>query len=120
MEKLTQQEADIMLVIWQLGPCYIKDIRAGYPGAKPPYTTVASVVKNLQNKKYLASTQHGNTYLYAPLISENDYKRTFVSGIVQHYFENSYKEMVSFFAKEQKISASDLEDILRMIKEGKE
>lgn len=78
------------------------------------------MVKNLQSKKYVTSRQYGNTYRYSPLISENEYKRTFVSGIVHNYFENSYKEMVSFFAREQKISASDLEDILRMIKEGKE
>ena len=62
----------------------------------------------------------GNTYQYTPLIRESEYKRTFMSGFVRNYFENSYKEMVSFFAKDQKISANDLKDIIDMIEKGKE
>ncbi len=46
--------------------------------------------------------------------------RTFMGGVVQNYFANSYKEMVSFFAKEQKISADDLKDIINLIEKGKE
>lgn len=38
-----------------------------------------------------------------------------MSGVVRNYFENSYKEMVTFFAKEQKISAKDLEEIIKLI-----
>lgn len=43
-----------------------------------------------------------------------------MNGVVENYFENSYKEMVSFFAKDQKLSEKDLEDIIRMIQKGKE
>ena len=38
-----------------------------------------------------------------------------MSGVVSYYFEISYKEMVTFFAKEQKISAKDLEEIIKLI-----
>ena len=86
----------------------------------PPYTTVASIVKNLERKQYIRAARVGNTYQYTPLIRESEYKRTFMSGFVRNYFENSYKEMVSFFAKDQKISANDLKDIIDMIEKGKE
>ena len=59
-------------------------------------------------------------FISRPLIRESEYKRTFMSGFVRNYFENSYKEMVSFFAKEQKISTNDLKDIIDMIEKGKE
>lgn len=62
----------------------------------------------------------GNTYQYTPAIRENEYKRHFMSGVVRNYFENSYKEMVSFFAKDQKISTDDLKDIIDLIEKGKE
>ncbi|HJA84319.1 MAG TPA: BlaI/MecI/CopY family transcriptional regulator [Candidatus Bacteroides intestinavium] len=120
MEKLTRQEEEVMLHIWALKECFIKDILARYDEPKPPYTTLASIVSNLKRKEYVKLTRVGNTYLYTPLISEQEYKRTFMSGFVRNYFENSYKEMVSFFAKEQKISADDLQDILQMIEKGKE
>jgi len=118
MEKLTKQEEEVMLYIWELGSCFVKEIVAKYPQPAPPYTTVASIVKNLERKQYIHPKRIGNTYHYTPLINESEYKRTFMSGFVRNYFENSYKEMVSFFAKEQKISASDLKDIIDMIEKG--
>ena len=97
MEKLTIQEEEAMLYIWELGSCFVKDIVAKYPKPAPPYTTVASIVKNLERKQYIRAARVGNTYQYTPLIRESEYKRTFMSGFVRNYFENSYKEMVSFF-----------------------
>lgn len=120
MEKLTIQEEEVMCWIWKIGPCFVKDILARYEEPRPPYTTLASVVKNLERKKYVKAKRYGNTYEYAPLIEACDYKRTFLSGVVRNYFADSYKEMVSFFAREEKISADDLKDILHMIEKGKE
>lgn len=118
MEKLTRQEEEVMLHIWELGSCVVKDIVNRYPQPTPPYTTVASIVKNLERKQYVHPRRVGNTYLYTPLINESEYKRTFMSGFVRNYFENSYKEMVSFFAKEQKISTNELKEIIDMIEKG--
>ena len=51
MERLTRQEEDVMRWIWQIEPCFIKDILAKYEEPKPPYTTLASIVKNLERKR---------------------------------------------------------------------
>ncbi len=99
MEKLTIQEEEVMIYIWELQDCFVKDIVSKFPQPAPPYTTVASIVKNLERKGYVKSKHIGNTYQYTPAIRENEYKRHFMSGVVRNYFENSYKEMVSFFAK---------------------
>jgi len=119
MEKLTHQEEGVMLHIWKLKECVVKDILNEMDEPRPPYTTVASIVRNLEQKGYLNSKKYGNVWVYSPKIDENEYKKTFMSGFVKHYFENSYKELVSFFAKEDKISPSELEEILRMIEKGK-
>lgn len=103
MEKLTIQEEEVMLYIWSIGDCFVKEIVSKFPDPKPPYTTVASIVNNLKRKGYVAAQRFGNTYQYTPLIKQSEYKRTFMGGVVQNYFANSYKEMVSFFAKEQNI-----------------
>ncbi len=58
----------------------------------------------------------GNTYQYTPVVKQSEYKRTFVSGVVRNDFADSYKEMVNLlFAKEKKISAADLKDIINLI-----
>ena len=115
MEKLTVQEEDAMRGIWKIGPCVLRDLLAIYPDPKPPYTTLASIVKNLERKKYVRSQRVGNVHLYHALVQPGDYKRAFMSGIVSNLFGNSYKELVSFFAKEEKISTDDLKEIISMI-----
>ena len=81
MEKLTMQEEEAMRWIWRIGPCFVKDVLAKYEDPKPPYTTLASVIKNLERKKYVKAKRYGNTYEYRPLIEETEYKRTFLGGV---------------------------------------
>lgn len=120
MEKLTKQEEEVMRFIWDLKYCNVKEILACYQENKPPYTTVASVVKNLERKQYVQGIHKGNAYYYAPLVDRTEYKRHFMHGFVKNYFANSFKEMVSFFAKEQEISADELKEIIGMIEQQKE
>jgi predicted transcriptional regulator len=115
MEKLTHQEETVMLRVWQLKECVVKDILNEMDNPKPPYTTVASVVRNLEQKGYIRSKRYANVNVYSPQIKEDDYKKAFLSGVVKSYFENSYKELVSFFVKEEKISPEELKEIVRMI-----
>ena len=53
MEKLTFQEEEIMLIIWQVKEGVIKDFLNCMEEPRPPYTTVASIVKNLEKKGYV-------------------------------------------------------------------
>ncbi|SFG65308.1 BlaI/MecI/CopY family transcriptional regulator [Prevotella sp. KH2C16] len=118
MERLTTQEEDIMQIVWTLGQCTVREIVDRMAEPKSPYTTVASVVGNLKAKGYVAQSRKGNTYLYMPTIAENEYKSKFMSGFVRDYFRNSFKEMVSFFARDEKLSPRDLRDIISEIEKG--
>ena len=115
MEKLTNQEEKVMLLIWRKGEGTIREYHELNEEPQMPYTTFASIIKNLQKKEYLTMRRIGTTYLCKPVIDEEGYKSNFMSGFISNYFENSYKEMVSFFAKEDKLSAKDLEDIIKII-----
>lgn len=119
MEKLTQQEEEAMQVIWETGGGFIKDFLEKLPEPKPPYTTLASTVKNLEKKNFLKSEKLGNSYRYLPLLKAEDYKKRFMKGFVGDYFKNSYKDLVAFFAKEQQISAEELKEIINMIENKK-
>ncbi len=119
MVDLTKQEELVMLHIWKLKECTVKDIQNKFPNPKPHYTTLASVVKNLEQKDFVYSKKFGNVYVYYPMIKTEDYQRTFLSGVVQNHFKNSYKELVSFFAKDEKITADDLKDIIDIIEDKK-
>ena len=119
MNELTPKEEQLMLLVWQTGKGFVKDYREKYPNPKPPYTTVATIIKKLENKGYVRSKLYGNTYEYTPKIKKDDYKKSYISTVVNNFFRNSYKEMVSFFASEEKLTEKDLEEILRLIKNKK-
>lgn len=119
MEKLTQQEEEAMQLIWRNNGGFIKELLEFMPGGKMPYTTLASTVKNLERKGFVKGVKYANSYRYEPLVREESYKKQFISGFVNNYFESSYKELVSFFASEEKISADDLKEIISIIEHKK-
>ena len=115
MEKLTLQEEELIQVIWQYGEGSVKTFLQEFPDPKPPYTTIASTIKNLERKGYVASRLLGNTFIYSPVVTEESYKQTFKQGFIRNYFNNSYKEMVNFFVEQKKLKSKDLQEIIEMI-----
>ncbi len=117
MEKLTHTEEEAMQAIWRTGEGNVKAFIENMD-EPPPYTTVASIIKNLEKKGYLASRLLGNAYLYKPVITEQEYKKKFMGNVVKEYFDNSYKELVNFFVEQNPLSAKELKEILTMIEKG--
>ncbi len=119
MQKLTNKEEEIMIILWRLKKAFVKEIRAELTGDKPHYNTLSTIVRNLEEKKYVAYEAFGNTHRYYPLVSLEDYRKRFVNSKMVEYFDNSYKSMVSFFAKEEKISVDELKEIINLIEKKK-
>lgn len=119
MEKLTKQEEQAMQAVWLSGPGFIKDFMDVMESPRPPYTTMASTIKNLEKKGFLKSEKMANAYRYSAKIKEVDYKKKFMKGFVNAYFQNSYKELVTFFAKDKKINAEELKEIINLIENPK-
>ena len=118
MERLTNKEEEIMQVLWTLEKGFVKDIMAGLP-EENHYNTVSTVVRNLEEKGFVGHNAYGKTHQYYPLVSKEDYTRRFMKVALKRYFDNSYKSMVSFFAKEEDISAEELREILELIENKK-
>ena len=117
MIQLTPQEEQLMIAVWKIGEGHVKAYmdEMTNPG---PYTTMASTIKNLEKKGYISGRLFGNTYVYKPIVSEEDYKKKFMGNVVKDYFSNSYKELVNFFVDQKKLSATELKEIIKMIEEG--
>jgi predicted transcriptional regulator len=115
MEKLTKQEEQAMLAIWRNGPGVVKDFLDKMEQTAPHYNTLVSTIKNLEKKGYVVSKKIGNIYQYSPAVEEAAYKKNSLTNMVKNHFSDSYKELVSFFAEEKKISPKELKEILDMI-----
>ncbi len=116
MKKLTRKEEELMMVLWKLEKAFVKEIIEQYPEPRPHYNTVSSLVRLLQDKGIIGFTQYGNTYEYYPLISRDDYRKTFMNQVISDYFDNSYSSAVAFFVKEKGLKPEELEEILQLIK----
>lgn len=115
MKRLTNREEEIMTIIWEKGPSYVKDIIALLPDPKPHYNTVSTIVRGLEEKGYLGYEQYGNTYQYFAIITRDDYSKYTLRSIVSKYFKKSYSSVVSLFAEENDISVEELRSILKEI-----
>jgi predicted transcriptional regulator len=115
IQKLTAKEEDIMSIIWKLKKAFVKEIM---PELKESlhYNTVSTIVRNLEEKKFVAHKAFGKTHQYYPLVSKEEYSKLIMQLNSQRFFGGSYKNMVSFFAENEKISKKELEEILELIK----
>ena len=119
MQKLTNKEEEIMHILWKLKKAFVKDVLAEISEDKPHYNTLSTIVRNLEDKGYVGHTAYGNTHQYYPIVSKEEYRKNFMNKAISNYFNDSYKNLVSFFAEEEKISADELREILDIIEKKK-
>jgi len=115
MEKLTNKEEEILQVLWKLEKAFVKEIIDALPDPKPHYNTISTIIRNMENKGYVKYQAFGKTHQYYPAVSIEEYRKVFINKTINNYFENSYKNVVSFFAKEEKISINELKEIIELI-----
>ncbi len=119
MQKLAKREEQIMQALWKLEKAFVKEIIAILPEPKPHYNTISTMVRILVEKGFIGYTAFGKTHQYYALISKEEYQKEAVDDVLGKYFDNSYTNMVAYFAQEEKISESELEKIIKMIKNQK-
>ncbi|QDO92475.1 BlaI/MecI/CopY family transcriptional regulator [Formosa sediminum] len=119
MQKLTNKEEEIMHILWKLKKAFVKDVLEEITEDKPHYNTLSTIIRNLEEKGYVDYTAYGKTHQYFPVITKEAYRKRFMNSAIEHYFNNSYKNVVSFFAKEEKISVDDLKEIIDVIEQNK-
>ncbi len=106
--KLTRAEEQIMHILWQLEKGFIKDILEEFDDPKPAYTTVATVLKILEKKGFVAYREYGKAHQFYPLISKTNYSRKHVNPLFKRYFKGSIRDIVSFLLND-KFPTSDIE-----------
>lgn len=117
MKELTKAEEQVMQLLWDLKKAYVKELVDLFPEPKPAYTTVSTIVRILEKKGFIGYKAYGKTHEYFPLIEKKDYTRKLSHGLLNDYFGNSVKHLVSFFSKEKKLSVAELEELRKMIDE---
>lgn len=115
MRELTKAEDQIMQILWRLEKAFVKDIIDHLPDPKPAYNTVSTIIRILETKGFVGHKAYGKTHEYYPLIAKEKYTRFYLNTMLKGYFGGSFQNLVSFFAKENNLSAKELEELLKEI-----
>ncbi len=114
-KRLTKREEDVMKILWEAGKGFVKDLLQKHPEPKPHYNTFSTIIRGLEEKGFVSHNAYGNSHEYFPAISKEDYRKLYIKNMVSDYFESSYKNVVSFFVKEEKLNVDDLKELIELI-----
>lgn len=117
MKELTRAEDQVMQILWTLEKAFVKDIIEKMPDPKPAYNTVSTIIRILETKGFVGHKAYGKTHEYYPLITKEKYTKFYLNNMIKGYFNGSFQNLVSFFAKENKLSTQDLNKLLKEIKD---
>ena len=113
--RLSKAEEQVMEFIWKQQKVFMKDIIEQYPDPKPATTTIATLLKRMQEKGFVAYNTFGNSREYYPLVDKENYFSKKVQGLIEYFFNNSPAQFASFFTRETNLSTSELEDLKKII-----
>ncbi|GAB3935521.1 BlaI/MecI/CopY family transcriptional regulator [Mucilaginibacter myungsuensis] len=113
--QLTKAEEQLMEIIWKHEKVFMKDLIDAYPDPKPAGTTIATLLKRMQDKGFVGYETMGNSRQYYPLVKKSAYFTKEVGGIIKNYFNDSALQFASFFTSSSNISPTELEDLKAII-----
>lgn len=119
LKELTKAEDQVMQILWKLETGFVKDIVEKLPEPKPAYNTVSTIVRILETKGFVDHKAYGKTHEYFPVISKEKYTKFYLNNLLKGYFNGSFQNLVSFFAKENKMDIHEIEKLLDEIKKQK-
>ncbi|SUJ18100.1 Regulatory protein BlaI [Sphingobacterium spiritivorum] len=112
---LSKKEEELMDYIWQSGKPFLKDIIECYPDPKPATTTIATLLKRLQDKGVIDYETFGNSRRYFPLIKKDAYFSNQMSGMIKQFFNDSALQFASFFTTSSNLSDKELEGLRKIV-----
>lgn len=113
--KLSKTEEELMQHLWSLEKAFMKDLLECYPEPKPATTTVATLLKRMQEKGYIDYEQLGRSRQYYPLVKKSDYFSKHLNGLIHKFFDDSPSQFASFFASETDLTESELEELREIV-----
>ena len=108
-----------MQELWDMGGGFVKEIIDRLPEPKPAYNTVSTIIRILETKGFVDHQAFGKSHRYIPVVQKEDYKKIVAGKLLNGYFENSPKRMLSYFLEENKLDVKELDEILTLINKHK-
>ncbi|NKI30706.1 BlaI/MecI/CopY family transcriptional regulator [Croceivirga thetidis] len=113
--QLSKSEEELMNILWKLKKAFMKDLLESYPEPKPATTTVATLLKRMIDKGFVAYESIGRSREYYPLVKKKAYFSNHVNGLIKNFFNDSPSQFASFFTESANLSKEELQNLRDMI-----
>jgi predicted transcriptional regulator len=113
---LTDREAEFMGVLWDHGPSTVAEVRERLRD-DPAYTTVLTILRNLEAKGYVGPTKDGRAHRYAALIKRDSAQRSALRDLSAKLFKGSTEQLLTHLVSSQKLSDAQLDRIQQLLDE---
>ncbi|HEX6536474.1 MAG TPA: BlaI/MecI/CopY family transcriptional regulator [Gemmatimonadaceae bacterium] len=114
---LGDRELDVMGVLWEMGSGTVAEVRERLP-AELAYTTVLTILRNLEEKGFVTHEAEGRAHRYLPRIARSEARATLVGRLVEKLFHGSPEQLLVHLVRERKLTADDLARIRRTLRES--
>ena len=115
MKKLTEREEELMEILWDNGPLFVREIIERMPEPKPHFNTVSTFVRLLEGKGYVRHEKFGGTYRYEAAVTREAYSHSTLREVVDRYFGSSLKASVSALFNNEKLSDDEIRELVEMV-----
>lgn len=113
MQKLTRAEEELMQRLWNLERAFLKDIIEAMPEPRPAQSTVATLLKIMENKGFVGHKAYGKSFEYFPMVSRREYSKAYFGHYLDSYFGGSFKKMLHFLMEEDDLDLQTLDEWMR-------
>lgn len=117
--RLTAKEEEVMRILWDNGPLFVKDVVSYMPDPKPHVNTVSTVIRVLEKKGYIGHEKEGGSFRYHPLLEKDSFRKTTLIEMLKNYFDNNLKNLVSALVEEKQLSEEEIKDCIDIIENNK-
>ena len=119
MTTLTKAEEQVMQILWDEKEGFVKDLLQHFPEPKPAYNTVSTIIRILEKKGFVDHHSYGKSHQDYPLVSREQYRNERFSNLMNDYFNNSMKQVLSHFGKSGSMNMKEADEIIQLMEEIK-
>src|SRR5471030_1676296 len=113
---LGDRELDVMAVLWEIGSGTVGEVRERLP-ATLAYTTVLTILRNLEAKEFVSHTEEGRAHRYAPRVQQRSARRSALSRLVDTLFAGSSEELLAHLVDDRAFGAEELQRLAKRVRE---
>jgi len=117
--RLGDLQLKIMKVLWDRGSATVAEVQAGLAGEKLAYTTVATMLRKMEDRGLVDHREQDRRFVYRPLVSADEVRRSMADDLVDRLFGGSLSRAVSHLLQTREISREELVQLEKTIQARK-